>query len=283
MLLQNQIYRDRYTFVRREAKGVKRARPDGGAAHADAAPSQAKKDKKDKIKAESKVDSPLSDGAQDEFKGYKLKEVPTEAWPQPGPNKGAHGYTIKASNNAVIWLSHFSFFELKNPTLYRFLKKNCNFCSQKCGSEAIEVLLRTKAYVVKRGGGDQKLEDGARQWTWSKHGGAVKAWALAKEAANWPSDWDLGTLARAFLYIPRRGFDFGNISTQLEVIDFRSSWVSAVWIARNQALCFLIALYMKWPTVKTILSRVCIADDLHFISEIHLLLGFRGRISGLAA
>ena len=70
----------------------------------DAAAKPAKNHKKDKETKEDKVDSPLSDGARDEFKGYKLKEVPTEAWPQPGLNKGAHGYTVKASNNAVIWL-----------------------------------------------------------------------------------------------------------------------------------------------------------------------------------
>lgn len=36
------------------------------------------------------------------FKGYDLSEVPREAWPQPGDNKGSHGYTIKSQNGAVI-------------------------------------------------------------------------------------------------------------------------------------------------------------------------------------
>lgn len=40
------------------------------------------------------------------FKGYSLLalEVPRSAWPQQGPNKGSHSYTVKAFNGAVIWV-----------------------------------------------------------------------------------------------------------------------------------------------------------------------------------
>ncbi len=56
--------------------------------------------------------------------------------------------------------------------------------------EAIEVLLRNQAYVLKRIGPEQGAEGGKvslknRQWTWSKHGGPVRAWEAIKEAAHW--------------------------------------------------------------------------------------------------
>ncbi|CAK9024848.1 30S ribosomal protein S6, partial [Durusdinium trenchii] len=77
------------------------------------------------------------------FKTYNLREleVPQSAWPQASrPHLGAHGYTVMAANGA-----------------------------------AIEVLLRTQAYVVKRiapGGGE---ECKAGQISWKKCGGAFKA------------------------------------------------------------------------------------------------------------
>lgn len=57
--------------------------------------------------------------------------------------------------------------------------------------EAIEILLRNRAYVVKRvgtedgaGSGDRSLK--GKQYTWSKHGGPMEAWDKAVEAAGWP-------------------------------------------------------------------------------------------------
>eukprot|EP00435_Cladocopium_sp_Y103_P006735 s4214_g2.t1 len=50
---------------------------------------------------------------------------------------------------------------------------------------AIEVLCKTQAFVVKRvapGGGDKCR---AGQVSWKKSGGAMKAWELAQELANW--------------------------------------------------------------------------------------------------
>lgn len=56
--------------------------------------------------------------------------------------------------------------------------------------EAVEVLLRNQAYVLKRIGpadGDEggKVSLKNRRWTWSKHGGPVGAWEAIKEAAHW--------------------------------------------------------------------------------------------------
>ena len=54
------------------------------------------------------------------------------------------------------------------------------------GIEAIEVLLRHEAYVVKRGG-DGPGADRVRlgQISWSKYGGPHVAWDEAKLNANW--------------------------------------------------------------------------------------------------
>lgn len=61
-------------------------------------------------------------------------------------------------------------------------------------SEAIEVLMRSKAYVVKRlGSEDMKgvtCPAKGGQFTWKKHGGAVEAWQKATSAARWPGAED---------------------------------------------------------------------------------------------
>lgn len=58
-------------------------------------------------------------------------------------------------------------------------------------AKAIEVLLRTRAFVVKRVGevtGDEPPSDaqyfGKGQVSWGKHNGPEKAWRLAKLKAN---------------------------------------------------------------------------------------------------
>lgn len=56
--------------------------------------------KKTKTKASPKVEDRDGDGTS--FKGYSLLELPRSAWPQPGKNNGQHGYTLKATNGAVI-------------------------------------------------------------------------------------------------------------------------------------------------------------------------------------
>ena len=83
-----------WMFSHAKAKGKKRARePTGGSASP-----VTKKSSKKGSPPESKDEGTPSNT----FKGYDLREVPTQAWPQPGINKGAHGYTIKAKNGAAI-------------------------------------------------------------------------------------------------------------------------------------------------------------------------------------
>eukprot|EP00435_Cladocopium_sp_Y103_P029053 s1416_g7.t1 len=59
-------------------------------------------------------------------------------------------------------------------------------------SEAIEVLLRARAFVIKRVASEDGSSSGSsaayRQFTWSKHGGPTNSWNVAKEAAGWPDD-----------------------------------------------------------------------------------------------
>lgn len=52
------------------------------------------------------------------FKGYSLDGIPSEAHPQGDkPNKGAHGYTLRAKNGAVPSKHVTS----NNPSVLRFL------------------------------------------------------------------------------------------------------------------------------------------------------------------
>lgn len=57
--------------------------------------------------------------------------------------------------------------------------------------KAIEVLLRNKAFVIKKvapSGEGASVPTPKGQLTWSKFGGVAGAWEVAKEKANWPSD-----------------------------------------------------------------------------------------------
>jgi len=87
------------------------------------------------------------------WQGYDLKKlgIPREAWPS-SESKGKCGYTVLCKNN----------------------------------NAAIEVLCDKKAYVVKRtaNGVGQAAQ---RQLTWSKHGGAAKAWEIAKDNSGFES------------------------------------------------------------------------------------------------
>lgn len=57
--------------------------------------------------------------------------------------------------------------------------------------KALEVLLSSKAFVIKKVGnisGGEPADEGTatttRQITWSKHGGPAKAWQIAKRVSN---------------------------------------------------------------------------------------------------
>ena len=54
------------------------------------------------------------------------------------------------------------------------------------GNKAIEVLLKARAFVVKRLGGQEQDGDAAAkgQYTWAKHGGAFKCWEVCKEICS---------------------------------------------------------------------------------------------------
>ena len=82
-----------------QAKGLKRAREPKGAVDP-----PAKKGKKPAKSSTASAASGASVGQDGEFKGYSLKEIPREAWPQAVKNAGAHGYTLRASNNAALRL-----------------------------------------------------------------------------------------------------------------------------------------------------------------------------------
>ena len=51
-------------------------------------------------------------------------------------------------------------------------------------AEAVEVLLRQEAFVVKRGGGGAGSKG---QISWKKHPTVAQAWDAAKQKANWPT------------------------------------------------------------------------------------------------
>ena len=163
--------------------------------------------KKPKTKAPSKpsstrAESGDSEWAADKFKGYSLHEIPREAWPQPAKmNAGQHGYTVSASNGAVLWSLNHNMLMLsenskKDAKLAELLQisywcvhKSRPLCSRsRCpASKAIECLLKNKAFVVKKLGGDGPDNPKARgQYTWSKQGGASATWEVAKKAARWP-------------------------------------------------------------------------------------------------
>ncbi|CAK9089242.1 unnamed protein product [Durusdinium trenchii] len=93
------------------------------------------------------------------FHSYDLDElqVPQEARPRVGQNHlGRHGYTLKSRNGAVV-----------------------------------ECLLKTRAFVIKKASAQASTSQSPRsskstgQVTWSKFGGAEKAWLATKCRAGW--------------------------------------------------------------------------------------------------
>lgn len=77
------------------------------------------KNKKTKTRSEPSSSSgmncaqpPVDVEIPDTFRGYSLAEIPTTAWPQQGPNKGLHSYTVKAPNGAAIWIHYVKQFSI---------------------------------------------------------------------------------------------------------------------------------------------------------------------------
>ena len=83
-----------------KARGLKRARDEtmGGDDGDDARVMEPKTKKTKAKRPASTPKTPTSSSAhgKDMFKGYPLQDLP-----QPGDNKGAHSYTLKASNGAA--------------------------------------------------------------------------------------------------------------------------------------------------------------------------------------
>lgn len=111
------------------------------------------------LKAKDKGAGDVMDGSGDvldKFRGYSLDQLGVPHGARPRANQvymGQHGYTLRSPQGG-----------------------------------AIEVLLKQRAYVVKRlddsvaSGPDDK--SGLGQVTWSKYGGASKAWAVAASRAG---------------------------------------------------------------------------------------------------
>ena len=164
--------------VHAQAAGVKRARESKPKVGSEPVP-------KKKAKAKPSTSAGLT------FKGYSIDEIPKEAHPQASKmNTGKHGYTVTASNNAATCFRfHNGFF-----SMFCFVKHVSNlkiWMYPNLGpvSKAIEVLLKNRAFCVKRignnaGEGFDHKKKG--QYTWNVHGGIDKTWEIAKQAAFWP-------------------------------------------------------------------------------------------------
>ena len=108
-------------------------------------------------------------------------------------------------------------------------------CALRHHPEAVEVLLRARAFVIKRVASEDGASAGSctsyRQFSWSKHGGPTNSWNLAKVASGWPdeADWLDPVKLETFLAM------FGNTSWHLEVMLPWSyeTWDSAAWNIRG--------------------------------------------------
>lgn len=175
-------------FVCSEANGIKRARQQ----EANGAPEIPDTDKPKSKKPKSKATPSGSKDGEASFKGYSLCDLPQESWPQPGKNNGQHGYTLRSSNGGVTrTLPGKVFHKIYIPQTIHYLGGFTTLtCLPHLWAEAIEVLLKSKAFVVKRVGGGSKEEDHAGvkgQYTWSKHGGVSQCWDVVRKAACWPN------------------------------------------------------------------------------------------------
>lgn len=67
-------------------------------------------------------------------------------------------------------------------------------CALRHHPEAVEVLLRARAFVIKRVASEDGASAGSctsyRQFSWSKHGGPTNSWNLAKVSCGWPDEAD---------------------------------------------------------------------------------------------
>lgn len=140
-----------------------------------------------KAKKASKEADPGPAATSHMFKSYDVRAlgVPREAWPIADKTyTGMHGYTLVSPNNAAP-----CFNEPIGPGVYLPCrqKKTILRCIASHVVEAVEVLVRNAAYVVKRiGGGDEGApKDCCRgQLNWKKFGGPGPAWEVAKKKAN---------------------------------------------------------------------------------------------------
>lgn len=178
-------------FAPSQATGLKRFREQQDVDGGGAPETNIKKPASKKLK--SKASPPGDEDMDDEtsFKGYSLRELPKSAWPQPGKNNGKHGYTIKASNGAVTCILLVQSYDIC-PNIHKYRNydgdsRTPRTCLPHPGNEAIEVLLKSRAFVVKRFGGGVREGDAAAkgQYTWAKHGGVFKCWAACKKVARW--------------------------------------------------------------------------------------------------
>ena len=88
------------------------------------------------------------------------------------------------------WWSVSMFIYPKHPkTIHHLGGFTTLTCLPHLRTQAIEVLLKSKAFVLKRVGGDSE-EDHAGvkgQYTWSKYGDVINCWDVVRKAARWPN------------------------------------------------------------------------------------------------
>ena len=120
------------------------------------------------------------------WNGYDLVAmgVPKAAWPDAGrANKGRHGYTlVSAATNAAACR------QPANPKLNLFQQlRHAPYLpigGVLLASQALEVLLSKKAYIVKRLGKGAPEGCSLGQITWSMSGGPGEAFVVAKSRAH---------------------------------------------------------------------------------------------------
>ena len=106
----------RFKSLLLKARGLKRAREPKSSGDDDVDVKEPKAKKKASIPT---TTTPSDSHGKDTFKGYPLKELPREAWPQPGEHKGSHSYTLKGSNGAApCFEQQFSNFMKCHPKMF---------------------------------------------------------------------------------------------------------------------------------------------------------------------
>ena len=88
----------RFKSLLLKARGLKRAREPKSSGDDDVDVKEPKAKKKASIPRLLLRQIPME---RTRSRGTLFKELPREAWPQPGEHKGAHSYTLKGSNGAA--------------------------------------------------------------------------------------------------------------------------------------------------------------------------------------